>query len=66
MVNGNIVNGRGVDIEDMPDNFAPPTDADIQDIKFAVDNNFEYIAISFVASVDNVINAYFRPWKISA
>ncbi len=54
MVNGNIVNGRGVDIEDMPDNFAPPTDADIEDIKFAVDNNFEYIAISFVASVDNI------------
>ncbi len=51
---GNIVNGRGVDIEDMPDNFAPPTDADIEDIKFAVDNNFEYIAISFVASVDDI------------
>lgn len=55
MVNGKIVNGRGVDIEEMPDNFAPPTDADMQGIKFAVDNNFEYIAISFVASVDNIL-----------
>ncbi|MCL5423926.1 MAG: pyruvate kinase [Candidatus Marsarchaeota archaeon] len=55
MVNGTIVNGRGVDIEDMPDDFAPPTDADLQDINFAVNNNFEYIAISFVASVDNIV-----------
>lgn len=54
LTEGIIVEGRGVDIESMPDSFAPPTHADIEGIKFALDNNFDYIAVSFVASAADI------------
>lgn len=56
VVNGGTLSSRkGVNIPDVYVNLPSLTDKDIEDIKFGIEMGFDYIAASFVRSVNDVI-----------
>lgn len=56
VINGGILSSRkGVNIPDVYVNLPSLTDKDIEDIKFGIEMGFDYIAASFVRSVNDVI-----------
>lgn len=56
VINGGTLSSRkGVNIPDVYVNLPSLTDKDIEDIKFGIEMGFDYIAASFVRSVNDVI-----------
>lgn len=56
IVNGGILSSRkGVNIPDVYVNLPSLTEKDIEDIKFGIEMGFDYIAASFVRSVNDVV-----------
>ncbi|MBU3188972.1 pyruvate kinase [Clostridium bowmanii] len=52
---GAISNNKGVNIPETDTHLPAITDQDIEDIRFAIDNEFDFIACSFVRKASNVI-----------
>ena len=51
---GSLSNNKSVNLPNLTLNLPSLTEKDINDIKFAIDNDFDYIAASFVRKVDDV------------
>jgi pyruvate kinase len=52
---GAVSNNKGVNIPETDTHLPAITDQDIKDIKFAIENGFDFIACSFVRKASNVI-----------
>lgn len=52
---GAISNNKGVNVPETDTHLPAITDQDIEDIKFAIENEFDFIACSFVRKASNVI-----------
>lgn len=56
IINGGVVsNNKGVNIPDTDTHLPSLTEQDIKDIEFAIKNDFDFIAASFVRKVDDVL-----------
>ncbi|HHX17236.1 MAG TPA: pyruvate kinase, partial [Clostridium sp.] len=56
VVNGGIIgDNKGVNVPGIDLHLPPLTEKDIEDIKFAIDNEFDFIAASFVRKASDVI-----------
>ena len=51
---GRLSNHKGVNLPDTDLHVSPLTDKDKQDLKLAVENNLDYVALSFVKEADDV------------
>ncbi|AUG56626.1 pyruvate kinase [Acetivibrio saccincola] len=56
VVNGGIIgDNKGINVPGVDLHLPPLTEKDIEDIKFAVENEFDFIAVSFVRKASDVI-----------
>lgn len=53
---GRLTNRKSINIPNSTINLPSLTDKDISDIKFGVDNGFDYIAASFIRKAEDVVN----------
>ncbi|MCL2616678.1 MAG: pyruvate kinase, partial [Defluviitaleaceae bacterium] len=53
---GTLSNNKGVNIPDVYVNLPSLTEKDIADIKFGIEQDFDYIAASFIRSANDVLN----------
>ncbi|NLJ77949.1 MAG: pyruvate kinase [Tissierellia bacterium] len=55
LLNSGVLSDRkGVNVPDISTDLPPLTDKDVQDIKFGIDNDVEFIAASFIRTADDV------------
>jgi pyruvate kinase len=56
VVNGGIIgNNKGVNIPDVAIDLPPLTKKDVEDIKFGIENDFDFIAASFIRKASDVL-----------
>ncbi len=56
-VPGKLTNRKGINIPGRRLPISALTEKDLKDLQFALDNNVDYVALSFVQTADDVINA---------
>lgn len=56
VLNGGVIgNNKGINVPDAEIHLPPLTSQDIDDIKFGIENEFDYIAVSFVRKASDVV-----------
>ncbi len=53
---GEIADHKSINLPDIDTNLPAMTDQDMMDIRFAIDNQFEFIAVSFVRKAQDIID----------